>query len=155
MTHHPFRSRTFARSVVQVTLAVLSLVIFAAGCSSPDTVAAPDTPAGDPLPEDAYPQIILQGRDLKQLVVKEAPNVTPASDVEPMRVRVPIRSVVDTTLNLEYRFIFYNEDRDQVTRNPTWQPLVLPRYTRRYVQANAIQLAASYWELEIRYRRAG
>jgi len=152
MTHHPIRS--LQRTILRATLAILSLVVLTVGCSSPDTVMAPHTPPADPLPEGAYPNVVLLD-DLQQVLVREQPNVTPASDIEPMRVRVPIRSVVDTNLNLEYRFIFYNDDRDQLTRNPTWQPLVLPRRVRRYVQANAIQLAATYWELEIRKRRIG
>ena len=138
----------------RVACSMLALVLSAAllaGCKGPDLVMAPNTAAQDPLPAGAYPQIVLHD-ELQLALVKERPDIRPATDTMPMKVRVPLRSVVDRTTNVQYRFVFYNAAGDQVNRNPTWRSLSFPPRTRRFVEANSIALDAVEWELEVRSR---
>jgi len=121
------------------------------GLGACDTVKAPATPAWDPLPAHAYPQIVLHDK-LDRLLVKEQPIVHPATEIRPMRVQVPIRSVLGSTLRLRFRFVFYGPDREVLSENPVWRAMVIPPRVRRYVSAQAIQLRATDWELEIKRR---
>jgi len=128
-------------------LAVIGLL--APGCKGPDTVMAPGTPAQDPLPADAYPQIVLHD-GFERVLVKEKPDVRAATATQPMKVRVPLRSVIDEAANAKYRFVFFDAAGDQVNRNPTWRSVSFPPRTRRFVEANSISLEAVAWELEVR-----
>jgi hypothetical protein len=120
------------------------------GCGpGPDNVMAPNTAAPDPLPEGAYPEIVLLN-GLEHVVVKEKPTVTGPTSEGPLNVRVPIRSVTDEWLRIEYRFMYSTADGEQLTTDPIWhQQQIAPR-TRVFLQSNALSQRATKWQLEIR-----
>lgn len=110
---------------------------------------APNTAAPDPLPAGAYPQVVLHD-GLEQSLVKEQPQVRRATDSVPMKVKVPLRSVIDSGTTVEYRFVFRDAMGDDTTTNPIRRTLTFPPRTRRFVEATAISLKAVQWELEVR-----
>jgi len=130
---------------------LLASLAMGSGCKSDDGVAAPGTPARDPLPYALYPNVVVHDGLEKDLVAEE-PIVEPAAQYTPLSVRVPLRSVADETLRLKYRLVFYDERQKQLTMNPVWQPISFPPRTRRFVGGNAISEKATSWELELRRR---
>ena len=143
---NPPLRRTFSVRPSAVLCAVLALG-FVAGCSS----TAPRTPGVDPISRTAYPNITITP-DLEGMLVAAEPEVVPATGLEPMAVRAPIRSVVRQPLFLEYRFVFYGPASRQLSMNPVWIPVEIPALQRRFISANAISREAVAWQLEIRRR---
>ncbi len=144
MPDQPSIRRTFAAGTL--VLAVSTLMTLG-GCAANTN---PPTPGQDPVPASAYPQVIVSPSLTSRLVADE-PIVVPATDI-PLAVRVPVRSVDQHAMFLEYRFIFYGPNKKQLTQNPVWRSVTFPPRTRRMVSANAISLEAMDWELEIRHR---
>jgi len=131
----------------------LSLALSVAGCKGPDNIKAPGTAADDPLPAGAYPQIVLLG-DLPQVLVKQ--NVEfirdPGSRLPPI-ARATLRSVADKTTIVQYRFLFFGPDGESLTRNPVWRERAIQARTRVILEANAINLDATRFEMEVRRSR--
>lgn len=124
-------------------------------CQSTPTPAptyAPASPGLDPLPAEAYPQIVLHD-GLENVLVTEQATIRWARNTRPMMVRIPFRSLSDTSVGAQYRFVFYNSEGDQTTTQPTWRTVSFPPRTRRFVEASAISLEATDWELELRAAR--
>jgi len=130
---------------------VVSVVV--AGCKGPDNVKAPGTAADDPLPAGAYPEIVLLG-DLPTVLVKQ--NVEfirdPGGRLPPV-ARATLRSVADKTIIIQYRFLFFGPNGEQLTRNPVWRERAIQARTRVTLEANAINLDATRFEMEVRYSR--
>jgi Protein of unknown function (DUF1425) len=128
------------------TLAGLMSVV---GCKGPDLVMAPNTTADDPLPTGAYPEIVLLD-GLEKRLVKQGIDVQPTSSTTPMTVRALVRSVVDAQTSVQYRFLFFGPGGEPLTRNPVWREKVIQPRTRVTFEANAINMDAVSFELEIR-----
>ncbi|WP_419807485.1 hypothetical protein [Sphingomonas sp.] len=143
------------RSAIRRLGIPLALLTAAAvvGCGSgPDLVKAPNTAADDPLAAAAYPNIVLHD-GLEQALVKEKPVVHPAVGDDPMTVRVPLRSVIDEPLSIQWQVTFATADGEQLTDNPVWHPeVILPR-TRKYIEASSITRRATRYELQVRLDR--
>ena len=130
-------------------LAGLASVTAIFGCKGPDNVMAPNTTADDPLPAGAYPEIVLLD-GLERSLVKQGVGQVPARAGAPMTVRATIRSIVDTTTPVEFRFLFYGANDEALTRNPVWRQRTIQPRTRVTLEANAMVEGAQRFELEIR-----
>ena len=126
----------------------LVTMVFLAGCR--DTVNAPPTARQDPL-GGAYPrEVAIEGLD--RAIVVEPAIVDESTDSRPMRVTVPVRSVVDEPLVLQYHFIFRDE-RGRDLHDSGWRHQRLEPRLQANLEANARQTAAADWRLEIRPER--
>jgi uncharacterized protein YcfL len=134
--------------IVSAVVAVAAL----AGCAGPDLVKAPNTAARDPLPIEAYPEIVLLD-GLERALVKERPIVTPSAINSPLRIRVPIRSVVDQNITIQYRTMFYGADREELSRDPAWKQRVVQARTQIFIDEMALTERAQSWRMEIRTAR--
>ena len=119
------------------------------GCESPDLVMAPNTASQDPLPAAAYPQIVLFD-GLERALVKEKPTVQPADETTPLRVSVPLRSVIDQGVTVEFKLVFRDAVGNDTNRNPVWRTITFPARGREFIRANAVSLDAVEWELQVR-----
>jgi uncharacterized protein YcfL len=129
-------------------LAVCVLGLAFAGCSGPDLVKAPAGPVDDPLAFDAYPEIVLLD-GLDKALVKQKGETSRATASEPMTVRATLRSVRKDPIVAQYRFVFFDENGRQLTRNPVKHQVTFEPLTRRTIEANAIDMNAARYELQI------
>ncbi len=127
----------------------LMLAVIMTGC---DTIQAPDAARQDPLPEGAYPrQVVLEG--LNKGVVTGRPVVDEPTADQPMRVSVPVRSVTDKELNVQYRFEFFDA-RNRPTRDqPGWRYVRIAGKSSVTAESAATDTNAVGWRLEIRPAR--
>jgi uncharacterized protein YcfL len=131
------------------TLMILGLAMGAGACE--DRVRAPGQPRPDPI-AGAYPkQVTLEG--LEEALVTGEPVVQRSSDDQPMRVNVPIRSVADKQLRVQYRFIFLDEQQRPLDSNSGWKFQVIEPRTQVSLEGRALETSAADWRLEIRPAR--
>ncbi len=140
-----------ARTVPSALLAAAAIgAATLAGC---DTVRAPYAPGGDQLPASNYPKVAFLDKELSgMLVVDPSIVVVDRPEGRPMKVTVPLRSVVDFTMKVQYQYTW----RDALGRpvgESGWKfTRVEPRVQVPF-QANAITADAADWRLEVRLER--
>lgn len=122
------------------------------GCKGQDNVKAPQTIRTDPL-AGGYPQnIALAG--LHEGVVIGQPMVDAATADQPMQVAVPLRSVADHTLRVQYKFMFLDGRGRPVKSNlDGWRYQVLAPRAEVFLEASAMDTDAADWRLEVRPAR--
>lgn len=133
-------------ALVAVTVAV---ALPLAACQE-DHVRAPFTPAADPLPGEYYPAITLEPALNGVLVVD--PNrimIDPASPERPMRVQVPIRSLADRMVKVQYEFQWFDAQGREVGRSG-FKSEQFPARQQVMLTANPMRSDAVGWRLEIR-----
>lgn len=135
-------------SVCVMMVAAASLLILP-GCKGQDNIKAPQTIRTDPL-AGAYPQnIALSG--LQNAIVIGQPIVDPATADNPMKVSVPLRSVADGTLRVQYKFIFMDgRGRPVKSNNDGWRYQVLAPRAEVFLENNSMDTDAVDWRLEVR-----
>lgn len=137
-------------TMVAAVPAALIVMLAMAGC---DTIQAPPSPRGDPL-EGNYPaNVAIQG--LAEELVVEKPIITASSPDVPMSVVVPVRSVSDDKLKLQYRFIFLDNRGRPLTQPPGWQYITVEPKLRIFMEGSALDTSAADYNLEIRPNRGG
>lgn len=130
--------------------AALIVMLAMAGC---DTIQAPPSPRGDPL-EGNYPRnVAIEG--LADELVVERPIVTASTSNVPMSVVVPVRSVSNDKLKLQYRFIFLDGRGRPLSQPPSWQYITVEPKLRIYMEGSALSTTAEDYNLEIRPNRGG
>lgn len=127
---------------------MLAAGICLGGCNK-DNVRAPEGIRTDPL-AGGYPQnVALNG--LHNSLVVDQPIVEPRSADRPMRVTVPLRSVAEGTLRVQYRFILLDDRGRPVRSNQEgWRYQVIARRTQVFVETSALDTDAVDWRLEVR-----
>lgn len=142
---------------VSATLWIASLAGFLgpAGCAGDpqpvDTTRAPAAPARDPLPASEYANVVVFD-GLEHHLVLDEPEVREATLVKPFRIRVPIRSIADEPLVLQYRALFYDSERRPIGSEPHWQDLVIPPRAKRHIARTSAKDDTAEWVIEIRRR---
>lgn len=131
-----------------IVMGVLATAMLVGGCNK-DNVQAPQSVRSDPL-AGGYPQnIALKG--LHNGVVIGKPIVDAATDDQPMRVTVPLRSVADGTLRTQYKFTFLDGRGRPVRSNTnTWRYQVLAAKAEVFLEATSLDTDAADWRLEVR-----
>lgn len=129
---------------------LMSFLCLSAGCQ--DNVRAPAAVRSDPL-AGGYPQKVALN-DLDHGIVAEEPIVDASTPDRPMRVTVPVRSVVEHPLNVQYRFTFL-DDRGRPIRGETggWRYVNIAPRVQVAVEASALDTNAADWRLELRPAR--
>ncbi len=115
------------------------------GC---DTIKAPDPVRKDTLPIEAYSQQVVLG-GLKQWVVSSKPIVERGVG-EPLRVTVPLRSVTDKNINIQYRFEWMDAKGRPVKDDSGWRFKTISARTQIFLEANALDANVTNWRLQVR-----
>lgn len=147
---------TAKRLYMLLPLVVIGFLL--TGCRDPqrDCVKAPARIDEDLLPCEEYPQIVVIG-GLKGWIAAGSNIVQELGP--PLKVTVPVRALTDAeddhdgTLHVQYRFFFLDEKGVPLNRSPDWHLLEMPSRTQVFMQANATDLNAMSWRLEIRPAR--
>ena len=143
--------KTTSLQTVRLMLIValgLTVSLLTPGCQQ-DQVQAPQAIRSDPLAE-GYPQnVALNG--LEKVVVIGKAIVEPATSSRPMRVTVPLRSVVDGAVRTQYQFIFLDDKgRPVKSYRENWHYQVLADHAQVFLEGAALDTDAVDWRLEVR-----
>jgi uncharacterized protein YcfL len=135
------------------TFTILTAGLMLAGCAAKDPLMAPAQPRNDPLPASAYPQLVTVG-GLDEGLGFWPPIVEPSTPERGMDVTVPVRSMVDYPLNVQYRFEFL-DDLDRPLRSDIagWGFIHMEPRLRVELRGNAIDNDAKDWRLYLRPAR--
>lgn len=116
------------------------------GCQSGPR--APGAGQADPLSEAAYPQIAaVEG--LSDHLAFGKPVVSRETD-RPMSVTVPVRSLSNQQISVQYRFEFMDAAGLPLEPAMGWRFLPLPGRVQHFVKGAAIDLGAVDWRLIVR-----
>ncbi len=116
------------------------------------TSTRPPGAQADEVPLANYPRVVvLDG--LQPFIAISEPAVTKSPD-QPLRVSVPVRAVTQhEELNVQYRFIFFDETGRVVEPEMVWRYERLASKAQRFFEAGALDQRATDWRLEIRPAR--
>ena len=128
---------------------VVVVAVIALGC---DTVKAPASIGLDPLPIEAYPQQVAVG-GLSKGLVSERAIVDEPTDDSPLSVTVPLRSIVDHALHVQYRFQFFDDAGRPVKDPSQWVFISIAPRVQERISGNALDLDAVDWRLQVRSAR--
>jgi hypothetical protein len=138
-----------------VCLSMSVLILLAAPGCRVDPVKGPAAGKLDLLPIADYQQIVVQSK-LHDALRFAPPIVEPATQVKPMRVTVPVRSVDDRWgLNIQYRFEYLDEaKRPLATSNKErWVFKHLAPRVQAFLDSSAMDTTAADWRLIVRSGR--
>ena len=94
-------------------------------------------------------QVFLDSTDLRNDTALDTPVVT--RDVNGLlHVTVPIRSVINKQLYVEYRVIFFDRDHQEIDRSP-WRDKTLAANVPDRINFNATNPRAESFQLHLRY----
>jgi len=116
------------------------------GCKSTDPVV----PGEDTV--NPYPNVVLDPK-LEDKLVSSEPTIRMPTQTEPLRISVPVRSITQHPLNLQYRVIYFGDFGKQTNDYPVWKDFRVMGRTRYVISDNAIDLDAVDWNIEIRPAR--
>lgn len=129
------------------TFPVLCLLT-AAALTACDTVKAPHTIRTDPL-GGAYPQnVAIEG--LHEYVVVDQPIVDDPTSDRPLRVTVPLRSVYDGVVNVQYRFDFLDRSGRPLRSSSGFKYATIEPRTQVFLESTALDTNAVDWRLLVR-----
>lgn len=136
--------RAYFQTVLAIGLAgLLSGVL--AGC---DTLPQAKR---DPYHDDQYPQVAaIEGMD--QYVVYGTPTVVRVEG-RPISISVPMRSRSDSDLNVQYRFEFFDQNKQVVRPEMEWRYIQIPPRMQVFLQGDALDTKAVDWRLTVRPTR--
>ncbi len=136
-------TRTLTKALA-ATIALAALI----GASACQSNAPPYRGRVDPIPLSDYPQIVVT-RPLNDLLGFTQPNVTPATETEPMRVVAPVRSMQDGYTRVQYQFEFFDE-RGRPLSQSGWKYLSITPRQQVFLDGRALSTEAKDWRLSIR-----
>ncbi|MBL8963756.1 MAG: DUF1425 domain-containing protein [Phycisphaeraceae bacterium] len=131
----------------------LAATLGSAALTGCDTVKAPYAPGGDQVPASNYPKVAFYDKELSGMLVVD-PNIVVVDRPEgrPMKVTVPLRSVSDHAMKLQYQFLWRDSLGRPVGESGWRYTRVEPRVQVPF-QANALTQDAVDWRLEVRFER--
>lgn len=144
------RSSTLALNI-KPALGLISAVLLGGmpGCAQ-DKVRGPSTANIDQLAPENYPKLVIEEPALAKVMA-----VTPARVVvdrpadRPMSVTVPVRSIADNTMRVQYRYIWF-DDKGREVRTGEWRREVFAPRVERQLQGAAVDMKSTDWRLEVR-----
>lgn len=134
-----------------LAVALVALTLGLAGCrqTGPNTVERdPDVGFDNP-----YPRVTYQMGLTESEIVYDRPSVRRAEGNRPLEVTVPLRSLKDEQIAIQYQFVFYDEQGQLVRPAADWRRAVVPGRSVLYVTSNATSLAGDDWRLLLRKSR--
>lgn len=109
---------------------------------------APASAGADLLSVDAYPKITVDP-PLNKYIVTRGPIVDASRSI--LRVVVPVRATTNSTEpNVQYRFLFYDDNGIELRQQTGWRMVQLPVRTEVQLTGTALDNTATDWRLEIR-----
>lgn len=146
------KAATFTLNAAWPLLAVLAagalLLVGPAACTGPNTVERDPDLIGE-----AYPRVTYQAGLSDSEVVYDRPIVRRSEDGRPIAVTVPLRSLRDEPVAIQYRFEFYDYEGLPIEPLQDWTRAIVPGRSRELVSGNATSLRADDWRLVIRRSR--
>ncbi len=125
-------------------LAALTLAI---GCAHDPNKPAPGL-RPDPLTGRQTQNVAIEG--VERFLVAGEPFVDAANQSQPMRVMVPLRSITERPLNVQYQFIFMDERGRELRTNSGWTFQHFEPYSQHQVTGVALKDSAAQWRLMVR-----
>lgn len=127
-----------------------ALAVLSGGC---DTVRAPYAPGGDQVPASNYPKVAFADKELSAMLVVD-PNVVVVDRPEgrPIKVTVPLRSVSEHTMKLQYQF-YWRDALGRPVGESGWKFVRVEPRLQVPMQANATNQDAADWRMEVRFDR--
>ena len=134
-------------------LALLMLIVLGCSLAACETSRAPGAGYGDPYyPPMNDPQITVIPEELRPWLGFHPATIVKDGEL-PMEVQVPVRNMSETMYLLDYRILFYDANGMELEPVMGWTQLALrPKQTQR-LKANALDLAAESYRLEIKWAR--
>ena len=117
------------------------------GCAN--QVREPIQPRQDVYRVGRPEQIFFDSTDLRNDTAADTPQVF-RDQAGLLHVTVPVRSVINKQLYVEYRAIFFDRDRQIVDRSP-WADKTLPANVPEYVSITATVPTADSFQIHFRY----
>lgn len=128
---------------------VLAAASLLSACHDP--VKAPGAGMPDPLHADAYPQIVVTDQIADYMGFGKP--VVEVSPGKPMSVLVPARLINDYAINVQYRFIFFDDAKRPIEPAMEFTYKRMPGRVQQYMSGAALDTNAVDWRLEIRSAR--
>lgn len=128
--------------------------VMATGCSNQRSeLPGPATPIRDPLGTSGYPRVIVSP-EIEGLIIADRPRKTVEPHSGSMVVTLPVRSVYQGTLLIQYRAFFIAQSGEELNPDTPWRDMTLENGARRVIKARSLRDEAVDWRLEIRgFRR--
>lgn len=123
-------------------------LIAAAGCSN-NYVREPIQPRQDVYQAGDRPQIFFDSTNLRNDTAADTPSVLRDQNGL-LHVTVPIRSVINKQLYVEYRVIFFDRDHQEIDRSP-WRDKTLPANLPESVTVTSTTPRAESFQVHFRY----
>lgn len=117
-----------------------------AGCNQ---VREPIQPRQDVYRVGRPEQVFFDSTDLRNDTAADTPQVF-RDQSGLLHVTVPIRSVINKQLYVEYRAIFYDRDHQEIDRTP-WHDKALPANIPETVTVVGTSARAEYFQVHFRY----
>jgi uncharacterized protein YcfL len=128
----------------------LGLSLLIAGCHDPVRPTPGDRL--DPLHPAAYPRVaMLEGLDVG--LGLQPPIVEEATGTRPMSVTVPVRSLVDYPINIQYQYQFLDDKGRLIDTRERWRFVHIDPRVQTQLQGSAMDLDAVDWRLQLRPAR--
>ena len=129
-------------------LVVALLAVVLSGCDT-----TPPVGKADPIAPGTYPQtVVIDG--LVSGVVFGDPIVTVGTDKVPMHVTLPIRSIVDDPINIQYKVEFFDAAKRPLTNtNQGYRFMNLAPRVEQFMEATALDTNAVDYRVLVRSAR--
>ncbi|MBL8746420.1 MAG: DUF1425 domain-containing protein [Phycisphaerae bacterium] len=128
----------------------LSVAVSAGGC---DPQRRTPGVREDPQPTGSYPIVAVEPGLQRYLGVdSERVVVDPATESVPMKVSVPVRSLADNQMAVQYEFTWFDDKGREVGRSG-WLFVMLEPRVQRHFSANSVTTRARGWRMEVRSAR--
>ena len=133
-----------------LALGAVSLLSFGfLGCESYN---APPTGVADTLPPGVYPKnVVVDG--LADGIVFGDPIVTPSTETKPMRVVVPVRSIADYPINIQYQVQFFDTSRRPLVTNQGFRFMNMAPRVEQFMDVSALDVNAVDYRVLVRPAR--
>jgi uncharacterized protein YcfL len=125
----------------------LAGLMLTVGCAHDPNQPAPGL-RPDPLTGRQMQNVAIEG--IGRFLVAGEPYVEPVNQSQPMRVMVPLRSITDRPLNVQYQFIFMDERGKELRSNQGWVFAHFEPYSQHQVTGVALEDKAAQWRLMVR-----
>jgi hypothetical protein len=133
----------------KLLLALTSPVLFVAcGCSN-NYVREPIEPRQDVYHADDRAQLFFDSTNLRNDTAADTPSVFRDQNGL-LHVTVPIRSVINKQLYVEFRVIFFDRDHHEIDRSP-WRDKTLPANLPESVSITSTTPRAESFQVHFRY----
>jgi len=136
------------RSSLLLAAAASVFVGVGLGCSH-DSVPPPIQPRQDVLRTGDPTQVFFDSEALRSDTAADTPNVF-RDQSGLLHVTVPIRSVADRQIYVEYRVIFFDRDHQEIDRTP-WHDKALPPNIPESISVTATTPRAEFFQVHFRY----